>query len=83
MLIMENGKRIQVFFFGKLSEIAGAATTLSNLHNTDELIQHLHTQFPALANEKFAVAVNKQTIHTNTELPDNCTVALLPPFSGG
>jgi sulfur-carrier protein len=33
--------------------------------------------------EKFVVAVDKKTITENTMLNDHCTVALLPPFSGG
>jgi sulfur-carrier protein len=40
-------------------------------------------QYPALASEKFVIAVDKKTIATNTALMDHCTVALLPPFSGG
>jgi molybdopterin converting factor small subunit len=32
---------------------------------------------------KFVVAVDKQIVHGDTELHDNTTVALLPPYAGG
>ena len=75
--------RVEILLFGKLVDIAGASLVMNNVISTDELLQQLRLQFPALAAEKFIVAVDKKTISTNTSLTDNCTVALLPPFSGG
>ena len=75
--------RVEVLFFGKLADVAGASLAMNNVTSTDELLVQLRLQFPALAAEKFIVAVDKKTISTNTSLTDNCTVALLPPFSGG
>lgn len=75
--------RVEILFFGKLVDVAGASLVMNNVTSTDELLQQLRLQFPALAAEKFIVAVDKKTISTNTSLTDNCTVALLPPFSGG
>jgi molybdopterin converting factor small subunit len=74
---------ISVLFFGKLAEIAGAKVDLQPVASTDELLQQLRLQYPLLAAEKFIVAVDKKSITANTSLTDNCTVALLPPFSGG
>ena len=74
---------ITVLFFGKLVEIAGTTTELPLVASTDKLLEQLRLQFPALAAEKYVVAVDKKTITENTPLTDNCTVALLPPFSGG
>ncbi len=74
---------ITVLFFGKLAEIAGAKVEFQPIVSTDELLQQLRTNYPLLAAEKFIVAVDKKTITGNTTLNDNCTVALLPPFSGG
>ncbi|NCU03947.1 MAG: MoaD/ThiS family protein [Chitinophagaceae bacterium] len=74
---------ITVLFFGKLVEIAGVKTEMPLVSSTDELLDQLRLQFPALAAEKYIVAVDKKTITANTSLTDNCTVALLPPFSGG
>ncbi|RXK61715.1 MoaD/ThiS family protein [Lacibacter luteus] len=74
---------ITVLFFGKLAEIAGAKAELQAVASTDELLEQLRLQYPALAAEKYIVAVDKKTITGNTSLTDHCTVALLPPFSGG
>lgn len=74
---------VQVLFFGKLVDIAGSSLVINNVASTDELLDQLRLQFPALAAEKYIVAVEKKTITGNTSLTDNCTVALLPPFSGG
>lgn len=75
--------RVEVLFFGKLVEIAGSSLVLNNVTSTDELLEQLRLQYTALAAEKFIIAVDKKTISTNISLTDNCTVALLPPFSGG
>lgn len=75
--------QVEVLFFGKLVEIAGASLVLNNVTSTDELQEQLCLQYPALRAEKFIIAVDKKTISTNTSLTDHCTVALLPPFSGG
>lgn len=74
---------MEVLFFGKLVDIAGNSLVINNVASTDELLDQLRLQFPALAAEKYIVAVEKKTITGNTSLTDNCTVALLPPFSGG
>jgi len=74
---------VEVLFFGKLVDIAGSSLVINNVASTDELLDQLRLQFPALAAEKYIVAVDKKTITENTSLTDNCTVALLPPFSGG
>jgi molybdopterin synthase sulfur carrier subunit len=39
--------------------------------------------YPELNEIKYAVSVNNEVITDNTILTENCTVALLPPFSGG
>lgn len=75
--------RVEVLFFGKLVDIAGSSLVVKNAKTTDELLDQLRLQFPALAAEKYIVAVDKKSITENTSLTDSCTVALLPPFSGG
>ena len=75
--------RVEVLFFGKLVDIAGASLTMNDVNTTDELLEQLRLQYPLLAAEKYIIAVDKKTISTNTSLTDTCTVALLPPFSGG
>lgn len=74
---------VEVLFFGKLVEIAGASLTINDVKTTDELLEKLRLQYPLLAAEKYVVAVDKKTITENTSLTKSSTVALLPPFSGG
>jgi len=51
--------------------------------DTDGLVRALHNTYPALAESKYVIAVNKQVITSNTSLNENSVVALLPPYSGG
>ena len=74
---------IKVILFGKLSDIAGSSVSVNDIADTDGLVSALHKNYPALANTKYVIAVDKQIIKENTFLNNNSTVALLPPFSGG
>jgi molybdopterin synthase sulfur carrier subunit len=75
--------QINVIIFGQLTEITGNTLLLNNIEDTDSLIRELNGLYPALADKKYAVAVDKQVINQNTILKGKNTVALLPPFSGG
>ena len=76
--------QINILFFGQLTDITDTGTImLDNIADTSALIKMLHEKFPALATSKYVIAVNKKIITGNTLLTNNCTVALLPPFSGG
>jgi molybdopterin synthase sulfur carrier subunit len=74
---------IKIIFFGKLSDIAGSSVSVNDVTDTEGLINALHKNYPALANTKYVIAVDKQVIRQNTILNNNSIVALLPPFSGG
>jgi len=74
---------IKIIFFGKLSDIAGSSVSVNDVTDTEGLINALHKNYPALANTKYVIAVDKQVISQNTILNNNSVVALLPPFSGG
>ena len=74
---------IKIILFGKLSDIAGTSVTINDVTDTDGLISALHKNYPAFANTKYVIAVDKQVIKENTTLNNNSIVALLPPFSGG
>ena len=74
---------IKIIFFGKLSDIAGSSVSVNDVTDTESLINALHKNYPALANTKYLIAVDKQVIRQNTILNNNSIVALLPPFSGG
>jgi sulfur-carrier protein len=76
--------KINILFFGQLVDITGTDTILvENLKDTDSLMNSLHQTYPALSQSKYLISVDKKIIELNTLLTDNCTVALLPPFSGG
>lgn len=74
---------VKVILFGKLADIAGNSVSVAKVADTDSLIEALHKNYPAFANAKYVIAVDKQIINENTALNKNSTVALLPPFSGG
>ncbi len=76
--------RVKVLIFGQLTDITGESEIyLNEVSDRDELINKLIRQYPALANSKYAIAVDKKVIKENTPLTNECIVALLPPFSGG
>lgn len=76
--------KINVMLFGQIAEITGSSTiVLNDIADTNKLIQKLHSLYPALANTKYVIAVDRQMINENILLHNNNAVALLPPFSGG
>jgi len=75
---------VTLLLFGQLTDITGTGTLLlEEIVDTDNLVKRLQENYPAFIHSKFLIAVNKKVISANTLLSDNCTVALLPPFSGG
>ena len=76
--------KINILLFGRLTDITGKdAFTLQDISDTDQLTKTLHQAYPQLAEANYILAVDKNVVATNTALTNDCTVALLPPFSGG
>ena len=76
--------RVKVLVFGQLTDITlESEIYLNEVSDRDELVNKLVQQYPALADSKYAIAVDRKVTTQNTRLTDECTVALLPPFSGG
>lgn len=75
--------KINIIIFGQLSEVLGENLVMEDIADTESLQQVLHKKFPELANYKYVMAVNKKQVTINTVLNEDCTIALLPPFSGG
>ena len=73
---------ITIIAFGQIAEITGKELVV-NAVDTTQLQQLLLEKFPALAEKKYAIAVNKSLAVSNVALKDNDTVALMPPYSGG
>ncbi len=76
--------QIKILVFGQLTDIFNSREIrLGVPADTNNLQAELHTLYPELADKKYLIAVDKQTISSNTTLTEGCTVALLPPLSGG
>ena len=74
---------IKTILFGQLAEIAGTGLIeLPDINTTFELVKDLNEKFPDLADSKYIIAVDGKVVSGDSPLKDNCTVALLPPFSG-
>ena len=70
--------------FGQLVDLVGNnCFEITDVNDTDTLIQQLQLKYPALINSKYKIAVNRNIIQSNTALQQDAEVALLPPFSGG
>lgn len=73
-----------ITFFGQLKDMTQHQhIELNDINDTDELQQHLYSSYPALQNQKFVIAVNKNITKEKTTLNNDAEIALLPPFSGG
>ena len=76
--------QVKILIFGQLADIVNDhELTLIDMPDTNNVINELNKRYPALAQARYVMAVDKQSITTNTNLKDGSTVALLPPFSGG
>lgn len=74
---------VNIIIFGQLTDIAGNSLSLDGIADTNQLVNKLNELYPALADKKYLVAVDKKVISQNTALTSRNIVALLPPFSGG
>ena len=75
---------VNVQFFGQLTDITGSTNLqLADAVDTESLMNILLQQFPALADVKFAIAINNTIVNTNTGLSEADSIAFMPPFSGG
>ena len=76
--------KINILFFGQLTDIAGVGSiTMDGITDTEMLTNALVKIYPELNETNYALSVNNEVVTDNTILTENCTVALLPPFSGG
>ncbi len=76
--------KINLLSFGQVADIIGEANlSITDIQNTEELKDWLIDKWPKLQSIKYSIAINRNIIQENTELQNEDTVALLPPFSGG
>lgn len=75
---------VNILFFGQLTDITGTVSvTMDGINDTAMLTETLAKIYPGLVGSKYVLAINNEQVTENTILTDDCTVALLPPFSGG
>lgn len=75
---------IEIIPFGKIAEfIKQQKLELLNINNTVGLEDFLMQRYPKLKEMKYTLAVNNQLVQDNVDLKDHCTIAIMPPFSGG
>ena len=75
---------IQLISFGKVADfLQNQQLQLEGIFNTDQLCAHLENSFPQLATMKYKLAVNQKLIQENTQINNNDSIAIMPPFSGG
>jgi len=75
--------KINIIVFGQLRDVLGEQLELDTVNDITGLRDLLHEKFPAMHDANYMVAVNKKVVTENTGLTENCTVAILSPFSGG
>lgn len=73
---------VKIIAFGQIAEITGKEFVVG-VNDVTALKSVLNEKFPALAEKKYAIAVNKKMVTENIALNENDTVALMPPYSGG
>jgi sulfur-carrier protein len=74
---------VNIIIFGQLRDVLGEQLALNDVSDMAGLKKRLHEQYPAMTDTNYMVAVNKKLVTENTGLTENCTVAILSPFSGG
>lgn len=76
--------QVKIVLFGRLTDITKRNTFIvEDVQDTDQLVNRLQELYPGFIQAPYIIAVEKHIIHQNTQLDDNATVALLPPYSGG
>lgn len=86
---MAEGKcTCTILFFASAAEAVGLrekTVLFENGSTLGDVIEHLVDMFPALASiqQTCAFALNEMLVQPDTEISDGCTIAVLPPVSGG
>ena len=77
-----------MLFFAKAAEVVGCSKTEINVEQgctVETLLKQLAELYPKFMNlhSRFAVAIDTKLCSFDAQLHDGCTVAILPPVSGG
>ncbi|MCX2492418.1 MoaD/ThiS family protein [Pedobacter sp. PF22-3] len=75
---------IEIISFGQITEfINNQKIEVNGIADTNSFKQYLEDRFPALKGIKYKLALNKNIVQQNTEITNQATIAIMPPFSGG
>lgn len=75
---------IEIIFFGQLSELTGCSSIkMDNPGSISILKELLFSQYSGLEKSKYFIALNNKMVLEDGTIPDNSTIAFMPPFSGG
>jgi molybdopterin converting factor small subunit len=75
---------MKIKFFGILKELLGQEyLEVPFCTSSSELRIYLETQMPAIKNQTFTLAVNREIVTSEHMLKPDDEIACLPPFSGG
>ncbi len=76
--------KVSILFFGRLIDKTGKdKLEVEDFSNLNDVLNYLKTNFPALSDEVFKVAVNQNFVDENISLNSGDEIALMPPFAGG
>ena len=80
--------KCEVLFFAQLREAIGRerlSVELADDATVNDALEALAQKYPAIksARKTLAVAVDERYQALSTRLTDGCTIALIPPVSGG
>ncbi|SDH24601.1 molybdopterin synthase sulfur carrier subunit [Pedobacter terrae] len=75
---------IEIISFGQIAEfINHQKIEVDGIADTDAFKRYLEDRFPTLKGMKYKLALNKNIVQQNTEIKNQATIAIMPPFSGG
>lgn len=76
--------KTRILFFGQLTDISGCASVELEVPETVFALKKvLFERYPLLGQSKFMIAINNRMALDETQIDENVTIALMPPFSGG
>lgn len=76
--------KTRILFFGQLTDITRCASVELEVPETVFALKEvLFARYPLLKQSKFMIAINNTMALDETQIVENATIALMPPFSGG
>ena len=77
--------KVHIKYFGQIAEITAKTDEHLTIETSsvEQLIHRLTQEHPALATQKYNVAVNHTIVDQKTTISKEVEIALLPPFAGG